>query len=151
MLFASIIICINTTTNEYYMQLRGLVKASIEPDKKEIIHIKLNILFFNIYFYPLRKSNTSNQRTKTEKNDGKMDKNRISIRKGLRILRTFKVKRFLLDIDTGDCISNAKLYPFFALLNYKGGNFKVNYNDRNIVLLLLRNRPINLIISFIKN
>ena len=73
----------------------------------------------------------------------------MSFKKMLRLTRTFKVKTFMLNIDSGDAITNAKLYPIFSLLNYRGGNFNINFEGRNQLILQLQNRPIDLIKSFI--
>lgn len=55
---------------------------------------------------------------------------------------------FYLNIDTGDCISNAKLYPLFAFFNYKGGNFNINFEGKNRLALHIQNRPIKIIKTF---
>ena len=52
-------------------------------------------------------------------------KRKIEFKTMLRLLKSFKVQKLLVDIDTGDCILNAKLYPIFGFLNYHVGNFKV--------------------------
>ena len=52
-------------------------------------------------------------------------------------------------MDTGNCILNAKLYPLFALLNYYTGNFYINFQGRNQLVLLVKNRPIDIIKSLI--
>ena len=54
MLLVKIDLMIDTNTNQYYIQLRGLVKVSIEKDPIEILRIKLHFIFINYYFYPLR-------------------------------------------------------------------------------------------------
>ena len=71
----------------------------------------------------------------------------INFRKGLRIIKSFKIKRMQLNIDTGDCIMNAKLFPVFAFLNYKVGGFTINFEGRNQVALHAQSRPINIIKS----
>ncbi len=145
-----IVLFIDTKTNQYYLQVKGLVKASIESHEEELFRIRLQLFFLSFYFYPLRNiSLGKNKKTlKSAENKKKIGKG-ISLEKGLRMLKSFKVKRFLFDIDTGDCILNAKLYPLFALLNYHFGGFIVNFEGRNRVELHIYSRPIYLIKSFI--
>jgi hypothetical protein len=140
-----IILFIDTNTNEYYVQLKGLAKASLEPIKIELLRVKLNVLFMTFYFYPL-KYKWIKKKKKAKK---PFNKQLISFNKITRIIKSFKVKRFLLKIDTGDPIINAKLYPIFSLLNYSVGNFNVNFKNKNQLALHLENRPIDLIKSFI--
>ncbi|WP_157961199.1 hypothetical protein [Lutibacter citreus] len=59
------------------------------------------------------------------------------------------MKKFLINIDTGDPILNAKLYPIFSLLNISKGNFNVNFKNINQLTLHLENRPIDIIKSYI--
>ena len=144
-----IVLFIDTKTNQYYLQVKGLVKASIESHEEELISIRLKVFFLSFYFYPLRNIGLGNNKkilksTENKKTTGKG----IDLKKGLRMLKSFKVKRFLFDIDTGDCILNAKLYPLFAMLNYHVGGFSVNFEGRNRVELHIYSRPIYLIKSF---
>jgi hypothetical protein len=145
-----IVLFIDTKTNQYYLQVKGLVKASIESHEEEIISIRLKVFFLSFYFYPLRNIGTGNKKKTLKSTDNKKKIGKgINFKKGLRMLKSFKVKRFLFDIDTGDCILNAKLYPLFAMLNYHVGGFSVNFEGRNRVELHIYSRPIYLIKSFI--
>ncbi|MBT8185867.1 MAG: hypothetical protein KJN76_13560 [Eudoraea sp.] len=147
-LFVPINLFIDTSSNQYYVQITGLAKVHLEGHKEEVIRIKLKTLFMKFYFYPLKKLGTSKKK-KQKKEAVKKKSTRFGFKKVLRLLRSFKVKRFLLDVDTGDCISNARLYPVFAFLNYYVGAFHVNFQGRNRLAVHLQNRPINIIKSFI--
>lgn len=151
-----IILFIDTDKNLYYIQLQGLAKASLEKHEEELLRIKLNIFFSNFYFYPLKNIGLANRKKiekKIEKEDEKKNRKKrrkgIGIRKSLGILKSFKVKRFFIDIDTGDWVLNAKLYPFYALLNYNSLKFNINFKGRNRMELYMLSRPIYIIKSFI--
>ena len=150
LLLMPIILFIDTANNEYYIQLKGLARAYIEPHKEEIIRIKLNIFFMKFYFFPI---NDFIKRNKTKKIKPKKHKTKrrkhLSISKGLQVLKTFKVKQFAIDLDTGDVIQNAKLFPAFAFLNYYKGGFNINFEGRNRLVVCVQNRPIDIIKLFI--
>jgi len=148
LLITPIIIYIDTLTNQYYIQLLGMAKANFEKDDAEFFRIRLNILFFNLYIYPLKKK-ASNKEKEIKNHHSLKSKKRISIRKIYNILKTFKIKQFFINMDTGNYILNAKLYPLFTLLNYNTGNFHINFQGRNQLVLLAKNRPIDIIRSFI--
>ena len=145
-LLVPIVLFIDTNTNQYFIKLKGLAKASIEQHKVEILRIKLTVLYLNFYFYPLqylrikKKKETAAKHTKNRK---------IGFKKMMCILKSFKVKKLLLNIDTGNCILNAKLYPFFLFLNYYIGYFSINFEGRNRLVLEVENRPIAIIKSII--
>lgn len=148
LLLMPIVLFMDTATNQYYLQLSGLAKASVESHAEEFIRIKLKLFFLSFYFYPLKNNKGSKKTKKIENKVVKKKGNRLDFAKGLRILKSFRVKNFLFDIDTGDCILNAKLYPLFALLNYHVGGFSVNFEGRNRVGLHIYSRPIYIIKSF---
>jgi len=148
LLFMKMVLYVDTANNEYYVQAKGLVKAKIETHDTELIQIKLNTLFMKFSFFPLGKSKKKKKKTKADKTIVHK-RNTIEIQRLFRITRTFKVVQLLVDVDTGDCITNAKLYPPFAFVNYYGGQFRVNFEGRNRLLLHVENRPIRIIKSFI--
>lgn len=150
LLFAPIVFYLNTSTSQYYLQIQGLGKATIEKHHEALLRIKLSVLFFKFYFYPLKKRTVSKAK-KLNKSTKKKIKKRIGIRKILNVLKSLKVKKLLVDVDMGDSILNSKLYPLFALLNYKIGKFNVNFQGRNKMELLVKSRPISIIKSFINH
>lgn len=150
MLWSPVILKIDTDTNDYYLQWRGLAKARIEGDKKEIVRIKLNVLFLKFKFYPLR---FRKKKEKKKKEHSKVvRKKNINPKNGriaLRLLRSFEIKKFLIHLDTGDYVLNAKLYPVFFFLNRYQGDFAINFENRNRFVLEVQNRPIHMLKSFI--
>ena len=148
LLFVPIILFIDTDTNEYYIQLKGLAKANLETHEEELLQIRLRAFFRNFYFFPLQKVGVSKKKKIAKKTKSRSGK-KITLKQGLGLLQSFKIKKFLLDIDTGNCIQNAKLYPVFDLMSYKLGDFKVNFVGRNRFALHLQNRPIHILKIFI--
>lgn len=149
LLFVPIILFIDTNTNQYYIQFKGLAKVSVEANEEEILKLKLKVLFMNFDFFPLREHKKQIKKVDLTKVKPKKRQNRFSLKTGVRVLKTFKIKQFVLNIDTGDCIYNAKLYPLFTFLSYRKGNFNINFVGRNQLVLHLKNRPIYILKSFI--
>jgi hypothetical protein len=58
----------------------------------------------------------------------------------LRVLRTFRVREWVIDIDTDDYCRNAYLYPVFHFLNLWKGQWRVNYEGEFVVRLTVDNR-----------
>ena len=154
LLWMPIVLKIDTDSHEYYLQMKGLAKASVLGDKDEVLKVKLNVLFLNFNFYPLRKISASKKKKLASK-EGKEDvekKKRNWTRQGqraLRVLKTFEVKHLLVDLDTGDYVLNAKLYPVFFMLNRWEGSFAINFMNRNRLALIVQNRPIYILKSII--
>ena len=145
-LFMPITLCIDTDKELYYLRLKGLFKMSMEADKMEVIRIRVHTVFKDFYYYPLRKKKSRKKKSKKIK---LKRKKRFSMTKILRVLKSFKLRKFNLDIDTSNCITNARLYPLFAFLNHKYGGFNINYEGRIKVLIYIENKPLRLLRSFI--
>ncbi len=153
LLLAPIVLHIDTATDQYYVNLKGLAKATLIKEEKEFLKVKLTVLFMNFNFYPLRKIGSSTSSEKKQKKKlrarGRKKKRSMSVRTAFRLLKSFKVKKFLIDIDTGDYVMNAKLYPIFTYLDHRFGGFYINFKGHNRLLIHMYNRPITLIKSFI--
>ena len=149
LLFVPIIFCINTATHQYYLQIIGLAKASIESDEEQWIKIKMKVLFFKFSFYPLKIIGSKKEKISKVKPNKKKSHKRMSIKTFIKIIKSFNVEKFYLNIDTGNCIYNASLYPMFAFLNYKLGGFHINFHGNNQLKLVVKNRPIRIIKAFI--
>lgn len=141
------ILVVDTNNEQYYVQMKGVARADVIKDDKEIFIIRLKLFFLKFYIHPLKaKKEKKTGISKAVKVDKKTKK--LSFRTVIRIMRSFKVKKFYINIDTGDCITNSKLYPVFAFLNYRSGGFHINYKGQNALVLAVENRPIRIIKSF---
>ena len=142
-----IVILIDTTTNTYHLKL-GIATASIEGHEQEMFRVKLRVMPFRLYFYPLRKWKLA-KRKKAIKKNVRRYKKRNRLKQSLRILRSFTLEKLHVDLDTGDYILNAQLYPAFTFINQFSGGVHVNFKGRRQVIIKVRNRPIHIIRSII--
>ena len=148
LLFTPIVLCLDTATKQYYLQFKGLAKASFVAHEEEILQIKLKIFFWKKDIFLLRSLRSLKSKKKSKSKSRKFLQSN-NYRKGMKILKSFEIERIAVNIDTGDVILNTKLYPIFTLLNYKYGNFNINFQGRNQLALYIQNRPIHIIKSFI--
>ncbi len=150
LLLTPIILNIDTRKKEYSIHWKYLAKASLEPHKEELLRVKVKVLFFKFYFNPMDEF-FKNRRVKKLKTNKPITKRRkhFDFYKGLKVLKTCKIKRFAWELDTGNVITNAKLYPPFAMLNYYVGGFNINFEGRNYLSVCIQNRPINILKLFI--
>lgn len=141
-LYTPIILNINTLSKEYYLQFSGLFKANWELHELELFRIRLRVFYFNFFFYPLRDWKLKKPK-KSKWVPSRSSK--YGLREYYQLARTFQVKRFSLDMDTGDYTLNAKLFPVFLFLNNRVGDVHINYKGRNQLVLRVENRPITII------
>lgn len=65
------------------------------------------------------------------------------------IARTFRVRTFHLDLDTGDVVYNAFLIPVFTGIRQAGGDVRINYSGRISLNLCLESRLIRMARAFL--
>jgi hypothetical protein len=61
----------------------------------------------------------------------------------LKMFRSFKLKQFEMNLDTGDFFWNALLIPVFVNINRENHFVHINFMDRNSLHLKIENRAIN--------
>ncbi|MGI9546853.1 MAG: hypothetical protein ACR2MM_06440 [Flavobacteriaceae bacterium] len=151
LLYLPIDIVISTSGNQYYARIGVLGRARVEADDNYILRIQLKTMFLRFYYYPLKKRVKKKKARKAVAKRYKFKWAHLNI--AIRVIKSFDVKRFVLDMDTGNCITNAKLFPLFAFLNYSSGdtpvNYSINFSDNNRLDMHIQNRPIRIIKSFI--
>ena len=143
-LFTPIVLKVDTSKKEYYVQIKGIIMCSIVWQDELVM--KVRIPFYNFDVKPLKK-------TKKKKAVKKKSKNTLSTRRVksvLKVLKSFKVKQFSLNIDTSNVVSNGYLYPLFFFLNKKNRRMTINYEGRVELLVHLENRLINMIWAYLK-
>ena len=153
LLLMPIVLSIDTEKNEYFIQFKGLAKAHFESHEEELIRIKLNIFFMNFYFFPIeeyhkRKQKKINQKKQKPKKTKGLKFNKYNV---WLLIKSFQIKHFEMHLDTGNVITNAKLYPAFSLLNYYQGGFNINFVGYNKLFVRLQNRPIDILKIFINH
>jgi hypothetical protein len=149
LLFLPLELVINTIQNQYYIKAGAIARARFAIDENYLFRIELKAMGIPHTIYPLKKKKRLKKDSEPEKKKRASRFKRSYINTAMRLIRSFELKRFSLYLDTGNCITNAKLFPVFAFLNYKGADFQVNFKGNNQLHLHLQNRPIRIIKSFI--
>ncbi len=151
LLFAPLNLIVNTTNNDYRLYCPGIFSVSAIGDRTEILIMKMRFFFFNYNYYPFGppEGQKKLKAGKAEKKKRKRSFKRPTLKQARQLIRSFKVKTFWINLDTGDPVRNAKYYPLFAFLNYRYGGFNINFEGRNELALHMQNRPIYILKSFI--
>jgi hypothetical protein len=132
----------------YCLRMGILAQASVESDPLEVLRLHLKVLFLDFYWLPSEISSRGHDTKKKPKKKTHSGKTpRMTMARVQRLLRSFKVKAFRLELDTGNPVLNARLFPLFFLLGQGSGG--INFQGRNHILLHLVNRPIHILNAFI--
>ena len=142
---------IDSYNGQYYLRVGFLSRLSLEKDPVELLRLHLQVFFLNFYWRPSeiralgRKKKHSKVETRGVKNPG------VTLTQVRRILSSFRVKALQLEIDTGNPVRNARLVPLTFMFGQRTRQIRINFRNRNFILLHIVNRPINILKAFINS
>lgn len=146
MLIAPLELYIDTTRNRYFLRYLGLARLDLNWHHQELIELQARILGWPARFYPLRKLfDPKKQTTKPPKARKSSQGWRPSWKQVKAAFRAIRVRRLEVNLDTGNWVTNAELYPVFFWMSQLKGNWGVNFEHRNELRLHLHTRPINIL------
>ena len=152
-LIAPFRLTIDTKINHYCLWWKHIVKIEVLPLQKDL-RFRLKIWFWTMD-QSLLEWRPKIQSGKTFKKGG-VKSNRLSKfwrnkfwTKGRKILRSFEVKAFRLNLDTNNFVTNSYLYPLFYVLNHPLRQLNINYNGDSELLLIVENRLYKILFAFL--
>ena len=150
-LLGPVIINLETETGRYQLALPGIFKAAV-VSSEELFHIR-----GGIYFIPDRFNPFSGGMGKRKKKTGKpKQKKGLGFRSGNMqmipdLVRSFRIRKLYLDIDSEDFMLNAWLVPAFSFINSENIQMRVNFHGTSSLVLDLRTRLGLLLWTVIRN
>lgn len=155
-LVVPVVLYINTERNVYYLKLVSIAKACLIFNENDL-YIRIRVFFMSFSINPLKLSKKKKKEKEKEKKKKKpSSKKKIgkSFNAGRKMIaeffRSFKIREFYVEIDTGDVIKNAYLYPVSSIIPHDKLEFSVNNNGTNIARINIQNRLINFLYIFLR-
>jgi hypothetical protein len=151
LLLVPVILFLDSDKNRYYLTLPGIFKAAVVPTS-ELFHIRGWIFFIPFKYYPF-KVRKAKKKAKSEisKKKKKSKKRSMNVPMMFDAVRSFRIRKLFLDIDTDDFILNAWLIPAFSYVNAENIRMTANFAGRASLLLDLRVRLGSLLWIVIRN
>ena len=148
LLLAPLELYINSDRNQYIFRYLGLLKAELLGDKQELVICRLSVLGWPYDLYPLRRlgkrkpADELRQKSKKRKRRFGWKPSWDQIKA---LFKAITLKELRIDLDTGNWVTNAKIYPVFWWMNKIKGEWQVNFEHHNAIRLHLRTQPYRLI------
>ncbi len=139
LLLAPISVKIDTWQQDYAVRWQGIGGVQVLLIENEVV-LLLRVFFWRKAFYPLRGSKKPSKPPKKSKPTTQRKGGIFSWKLAKRVLRTFRIKQFKLELDTDDYVINAFLYPVFYFLDSPKRQLRVNFEGRTNLLLHIENR-----------
>jgi len=147
-LISPIRLVIDSNSNTYYVSWKGIASAQLISENKDLI-IRIKTLVYKKDFSPLKyKKKEKKEKKGMQKSESKKS-GRITFQKMKRMLQSFTIRAFYLNLDTDNYIINGYLYPFFHFVDYPNKSMKINYVGKNDVQLIVENRLYKIINAYL--
>lgn len=139
-LIGPVTLYLDTDTNRYYLALPGIFKAVIVPSP-DIFYIRIWIFFIPFRINPLqRKSGIKKKKSRKPRKKWHLKKYTEGRQMIRPIIRSIRIRKLFLDIDTDDFLLNAWLVPLFSSMNSENIQMRVNFEGSSSLMLDLRTR-----------
>lgn len=144
LLFSPLYLQIDTRRNEYALRWVGIAEANLIPLNDDVL-LRLRLPFwrkdFSIIKFFVQPTKNKQERTRkaTPKQQSKTNW-RFFWNFFQRILKSFRVHYFKVELDTDDYVMNAYLYPVCHFLNSPDYSVSINFQGRNQCWLRVENR-----------
>lgn len=148
-LFAPVIIFMNTEKGKYSLALPGIFHARV------VAAADLFVISGSVFFIPYRFNPFQQKRKKTEKENNKPRQRKRAFKPlqglsmGRNMMHAIRIRKLYLDVDTDDFTLNAWLIPVFSAVNSENIRLQANFEGNASLLLDLRTSLGALIWAFI--
>jgi len=153
LLFAPLRLEINSLSKYCRISWGKLIQAKLLFLADDIL-LQFQVVFYKKNIYPLKFIFQKKEQKEKPKPKEKKKRKPTNYRKNIdlvkKIMRSFKVKKCRVVLDTDDYVLNAYLFPVFYFLNNKNRQFSINYQGKVECHLLIENRGIWVLISLLK-
>jgi len=158
-LLVPVILFLHTGSDRYMVSLPGIFSVALVPSD-ELFHIRGRAFFIPFRYHPFRQSRRKRKKEtvkakETEKPAKPAKKRRTGkpaggIRMGIDLLRSVRIRRLYLDMDTDDFMLNAWLIPVFSAINSENIQLRANFTGNLSLLLDMRIRLGSMLYTFIR-
>jgi hypothetical protein len=141
LLFTPFQLWIDSTCDRYQLRWGRLARAGLVPARGDLL-VQLWVLGWRKSFSLFALLRGASTPRKPADKASRSRRTRFSWPRIRKLLRTFKVRQWRVDIDTDDVVWNAYLFPASYFLQRAHYPLSINYEGRVEVELLVENRPI---------
>ncbi|WP_266367204.1 hypothetical protein [Tellurirhabdus rosea] len=150
LLVARLAVVIDTDARLYLLQWQGVASARMVADG----HVRLWVLGWTRTINPWQRETRPASAVPAKKAKSRRTGPRPSFRtlrrKGLAVLRSFRVHEFYVNLDTDNYLTNAYLYPVMGVLSGPNRRFRINFNGDLTVRLRMENRLYRIVLALLK-
>lgn len=149
LLFAPLIIQVDSDSGQYEARWNGITRVNLVFRESAILHLKIFRWKKEVDLLSGKKS----KKKVKEKKPGEKKKNILPgkiFKKTIALLKSFRIHYFYLDIDTGNYLLNASLYPVAGLMTRKKKTFRINFMEELHWKMKITNNLFRMIMAFIK-
>lgn len=135
---------LDTISGDYCLRWRGIASLRLTGEVRDPV-VRLWLLGWRRKYHLLELGGGKKKKEREAEPTERRPKKRgrppwLTFRLIRRLLRTFRVHRLRLLLDTDDYVLNAYLFPVFHQLSKRNRQLTINFSGRNELALIVTNR-----------
>lgn len=138
-----VFIFLDTQGHRYHLNLPGIIKVAAVPGRDFFV-IRGRVFLIPFRFDPFKENKRKRKRKPKKSSETPQRKRSPNLRQGMKlgrdVMRSFRIRRLWLNIDTDDFMLNTQLVPVFSAINSQQIRMQVNFEGDASLLLDLRTR-----------
>ena len=148
LLFAPIFIEINTASSLYRIRFHRLLSASLLFTEESAL-VGLKVVIWQARFDLLATQKRVSEPATAERE--RKGSTSIPISTFIALIKSFRIKKFLLTLDTGNMSLNGILFPAFLWVGKRyNQNISINFLNNNMLILQIENKIVRILWAFVK-
>lgn len=149
LLFAPFVLEIDSNKGLYSIRFHRIISANLALEQ-ETIFIKIKFAWWRKEINLLEPTTKKPEQIIQTKHRNKSRK-KLSFKKMAGILKSFRIRKFLISVDTDNMQVNGIMYPICLLAqNISGRQIGINFVGENIIILKIENNIARIVWAFIK-
>ena len=148
-LFAPFILEINSDKGIFSLRSHYIASADLAL-YRDAFFLNVKIAWWRKQFN-LLEPNIKDPETSPAKKHRQKSSKKIPFKKILNLIKSFRVRKFLISLDTDNMQWNGIMYPIFLLAeHYSGRQIEINFTGENIVIMKIENNIARILWAYIK-
>ena len=148
LLLTPIVFEVDSDAGQFEVRITGIARANVIL--KEQLWLQLWVLGFTFRIDPLKPAKRKTHHELKKKKEGARFSLKSMATKSRMLIRTFHVRKFYCDLDSGNFLLNSWLYPAFHFIDPAHHHWNVNFNGRTSVALTIENNLLRIMRILLK-
>jgi len=149
LLFVKLVLEVNTSEHKVAFRIGNIISAAVDENYDVL---KLQVIWWKRKYELAEWANVGSKNELRSNSRNRVQKRKVNTAALWRVIRSFRVRKCEVDLDTGDMPLNGVLFPiFYGIRFWSGKKVGINFSGRNIIIIKIENTLARMLWAYIKS